>query len=83
MLDFSERIVSHVILPYFFLISGNAVILPYFFLISGNAPLIISFILKSKNMFTIFTISLLMYDNNSAFKIVAKIPLLLPLVLRV
>ena len=67
MLDFSERIFSHVSLP-------------YFFLISGNAPLTICLVLRSKNIFTNLTISL-MYYNNFVFKIVAKI-LLFQLALR-
>ena len=67
MLGFSEGIISHVSLP-------------YFFLISGNVPLIVSFILRSKIIFTNLTISL-MYYSNLVFRIVAKI-LLFPLVLR-
>ena len=67
VLGFSKGIVSHVSLP-------------YFFLMSRNAPLIICFVLRSKIIFTIFTISLMHY-NNFVFKIVAK-TLLFPLVLR-
>ena len=67
MLVFSEGIVSHVSLL-------------YFFLISGNAPLIACFVLRSKIIFTNFTFSL-MYYSNFDFKIVAKI-LLFPLLLR-
>ena len=67
MLGFSEGIISHVSLS-------------YFFLISGNAPLIICFVLRSKNAFTNFT-TFLMYYNNFAFKTVAKILLLFLLVL--
>ena len=59
MLGFSEGIVSHLRLP-------------YFFLISGNAPLITCFVLRSKIIFTNFIFSL-MYYNNFVLKIVAKI----------
>ena len=59
MLGFSEGIVSHLRLP-------------YFFLISGNAPLITCFVLRSKIIFTNFTFSV-MYYSNSVFKIKAKI----------
>ena len=69
MLGFSEGIISHVSLP-------------YFFLISGNAPLVICFVLKFEDMFTIFTI-FPMYYNNFVFKIVAKTFLLFSLELRV
>ena len=64
---FSEGIISHVSLP-------------YFFLISVNAPITECFVLKSKNIFTNFIISL-MYYNNFLFKIVAKTTLLFPLLL--
>ena len=67
MLAFSEGFVSHVSLP-------------FLFLICGNAPLITCFVLRSKIMFDNFTFSL-MYYNNFVFKIVAKI-LLFPLLLR-
>ena len=59
ILGFSGGIVSHVSLP-------------YFFLISSNAALITCFALRSKIIFTNFTFSL-MYYNNFIFKIVAKI----------
>ena len=67
MLGFSEGFVSHVSLP-------------FFFLISGNAPLITCFVLRSKIIFNNFTF-FLMYYSNFVFKIVAK-TLLFPLLLR-
>ena len=59
MLGFSEGIVSHVRLP-------------FFFLISGNLPLIACFVLRSKIIFNNFTFSL-MYYNNFVLKIIVKI----------
>ena len=63
MSGFSEGIVSHVSLP-------------YLFLIFGNSSLIICFVLRSKNIFTNFTI-FLMYYNNFALKNAATILLFL------
>ena len=67
MLGFSGGIVSHVCLP-------------YFFLVSCNAPLITCFVLRSTIIFTNFTFSL-MYYSNFVFNIEVKI-LLFPLLLR-
>ena len=50
MLNFSEGIVSHISLP-------------YFFLISGNTPLKVFFVLKSKNVLTNFVIALMYYQG--------------------
>ena len=63
MSGFSEGIVSHLSLP-------------YLFLIFGNSSLIIRFALRSKNIFTNFTI-FLMYYNNFAIKNAGKILLFL------